>query len=143
MIGTGIWEFNLGLMLIWCEILKPMFSSRFFLRLALLLLLAVTISYAQAPGTTTSGPLAVEPGVIHFEDVARQAELNFLNVSGGNGAVIFDYDNDGWPDIYLPNGSIVEGFAKDQEPTGRLYHSECSSPRRIDSHVPCRPLKPP
>ena len=112
-----------------------MFSSRFFLRLALLLLLAVTISYAQAPGTTKSGPLAVEPGVIHFEDVARQAKLNFLNVSGGtvhkefiiettgNGAVIFDYDNDGWPDIYLPNGSIVEGFAKDQEPTGRLYHN--------------------
>jgi hypothetical protein len=135
MIGTGIWEFNLELMLIWCEILKPMFSARFFLRLALLLLLAVTISYAQAPGTTRSGPLAVEPGVIHFEDVARQAELNFLNVSGGtvhkefiiettgNGAVIFDYDNDGWPDIYLPNGSIVEGFAKDQEPTGHLYHN--------------------
>jgi hypothetical protein len=24
------------------------------------------------------------------------------------------------PDIYLPNGSIVEGFAKDQEPTGHL-----------------------
>jgi hypothetical protein len=83
MIATGIWEFNLGLMLIWYEILKPMFSSRSFLRLALLLLLVVTISYAQALGTTKSGPLAVEPGVIHFEDVARQAELNFLNVSGG------------------------------------------------------------
>jgi hypothetical protein len=115
MIGTGVWEFNLGLLLIWCEILKPMFSSRFFPRLARFLLLAVTISYAQAPGTTKSGPLAVEPGVIHFEDVARQAELNFLKVSGGtvhkefiiettgNGAVIFDYDNDGWPDIYLPD----------------------------------------
>jgi hypothetical protein len=60
-----------------------MFSSRFFLRLALLLLLAVTISYAQAPGATKSGPLVVEPGVVHFGDVARQVELNFLNVSGG------------------------------------------------------------
>ena len=62
----------------------------------------------SGPWTTKSGPLAVEPGVIHFEDVARQAELNFLNVWGGtvhkefiiettgNGAVIFDYDNDGF-----------------------------------------------
>jgi hypothetical protein len=44
----------------------------------------------------------------------------FIIETTGNGAVIFDYDNDGWPDIYLPNGSILEGFAKDQEPTGHL-----------------------
>ena len=61
-------------MLIWCEILKPMFSSRFFLRLALLLFWYHFI-----------GPvLSLAPAVpVFLEDVARQAKLNFLNVSSG------------------------------------------------------------
>ncbi|MGC1593827.1 MAG: VCBS repeat-containing protein, partial [Candidatus Acidiferrales bacterium] len=47
----------------------------------------------------------------------------FIIETTGNGSVIFDYDNDGWPDIFLPNGSTVEGFAKGKEPTGHLYHN--------------------
>jgi enediyne biosynthesis protein E4 len=77
----------------------------------------------------------VNPGEAHFEDIARQAGLTSLNVYGGdthkefiiettgNGAVIFDYDNDGWPDIFLPNGSTIEGFPKGKAPTGHLYHN--------------------
>src|ERR1700688_1108149 len=77
----------------------------------------------------------VRPGIVHFEDIAQQAGLTALNVYGGdthkefiiettgNGAIIFDYDNDGWPDVFLPNGSTVEGFPKDQAPTGHLYHN--------------------
>jgi hypothetical protein len=77
----------------------------------------------------------VKPGAIHFEDIAPQAGLSALNVYGGgihkefiiettgNGAIIFDYDNDGWPDIFLPNGSTVEGFTSDKAPTGHLYHN--------------------
>jgi enediyne biosynthesis protein E4 len=72
---------------------------------------------------------------IHFIDIARQLGLTMMNVNGGDrhktfliettgsGAVIFDYDNDGWPDIYLPNGSTIEGFAPDKAPTGHLYHN--------------------
>jgi enediyne biosynthesis protein E4 len=75
------------------------------------------------------------PGAVHFIDIARQVGLTRINVSGGdthkefiiettgNGAVIFDYDNDGWPDIFLPNGSTVEGFAPDKAPIGALYHN--------------------
>ena len=47
----------------------------------------------------------------------------FIIETTGNGAIIFDYDNDGWPDIYLPNGSTIEGFPKDKAPTGHLYHN--------------------
>ena len=72
---------------------------------------------------------------IHFVDIARQAGLTMMNVNGGDshktfliettgsGVVIFDYDNDGWPDIYLPNGSTIEGFPPDKAPTGHLYHN--------------------
>jgi enediyne biosynthesis protein E4 len=77
----------------------------------------------------------IQPGRVHFEDIAAQAGLTSLNVYGGdthkefiiettgNGAVIFDYDNDGWPDIFLPNGSTIEGFPKGKEPTSHLYHN--------------------
>jgi hypothetical protein len=90
------------------------------------------------PGSATKP--RVQPGAVRFEDIAPQAGLSALNVYGGdahkefiiettgNGAVIFDYDNDGWPDIFLPNGSTVEsstveGSSKDKAPTGHLYHN--------------------
>jgi hypothetical protein len=69
-----------------------------------------------------------KPAEVHLEDIASQAGLTALNVYGGdthkefiiettgNGAVIFDYDNDGWPDIFLPRTgsrgiSILLSFA--------------------------------
>src|ERR1700722_132053 len=82
-----------------------------------------------------SAPAAVKPGVVHFEDISRQAGITMQNFYGsdthkefiiettGNGSIIFDYDNDGWPDVFLPNGSTVEGFPKGKEPTGHLYHN--------------------
>jgi enediyne biosynthesis protein E4 len=105
------------------------------------LLLFVVLSVLRpdlAPQTTQlpkhTSP-AVKPGPVHFEDIARQAGLTALNVYGGdthkefiiettgNGAIIFDYDNDGWPDIYLPNGSTIEGFRDNKAPTAHLYHN--------------------
>ena len=90
---------------------------------------------AQTTQPVKTATARVKPGDVHFEDIASQAGLSALNVYGGdthkefiiettgNGAIIFDYDNDGWPDIFLPNGSTVEGFPKDKAPTGHLYHN--------------------
>jgi enediyne biosynthesis protein E4 len=94
------------------------------------------IAFARTPNPLKDHQANVKPNAVHFEDIARQAGLTALNSYGGdkhkefiiestgNGAVIFDYDNDGWPDIFLPNGSQVEGFPKGQEPTGHLYHND-------------------
>ena len=88
---------------------------------------------AQHPQPHESPP--AKSGAVQFEDIAHQAKLTALDVYGGekkkefiiettgNGAAIFDYDNDGWPDIFLPNGSTVEGFAPGGAPTGHLYHN--------------------
>ena len=109
-------------------------GSRSVLLLAVLSLLTAWLA-AQATQPTKPATPKVKPGEVHFADIAQQAGLSALNVYGGdthkefiiettgNGAVIFDYDNDGWPDIFLPNGSTVEGFPKDKAPTGHLYHN--------------------
>jgi len=41
----------------------------------------------------------------------------------GTGVAIFDYDNDGWPDIFLVNGTTLEGPAKGKAPTNHLYRN--------------------
>ncbi|HUK24616.1 MAG TPA: CRTAC1 family protein [Terriglobales bacterium] len=102
-------------------------------------LFAAVLALGARVGSQTNPPVEkpekLAPGEVHFEEIARQAGLTAMNVYGGdthkefiiettgNGAIIFDYDNDGWPDIFLPNGSTVEGFSKDRAPTGHLYHN--------------------
>src|SRR3989475_1641080 len=73
--------------------------------------------------------------IARFTDIAQKAGLTMKNVLGcvetkksiieitGTGVAIFDYDNDGWPDIFIVNGTKLEGFAPGQAPTNHLYHN--------------------
>jgi len=70
---------------------------------------------------------------ISFVNVAKESGLNAKTVFGGEhknkyllettgcGVAFYDYDNDGWVDIFLVNGSRLEGFASGQEPTSHLF----------------------
>src|SRR5690348_12733714 len=70
-----------------------------------------------------------------FIDNAEKAGLTMTNVFGGvntkkyiiettgTGVAIFDYDNDGWPDIFFVNGTTLEGFPAGQAPTNHLYRN--------------------
>ena len=86
-------------------------------------------------------PLALEaaasnPGSspVQFVDVAQRAGLTIPNVWGGvdrkrviietkgSGLAFFDYDGDGWLDIYLTNGNRLGAhWPAGQEPTSHLY----------------------
>jgi len=72
--------------------------------------------------------------IAEFRDIAQKAGLTAANVFGGKdtstyilestgtGVAIFDYDNDGWPDIFLVNGTTVTGLAE-SAPTNHLYRN--------------------
>src|SRR5437764_13932925 len=100
-------------------------------RLVILLCLSVLPSTAQpskSPAPTDSVP-------VHFTDIAEKAGLTMTNVFGGvdakkyiiettgTGIAVFDYDNDGWPDVFFVNGTTLEGFPKGKAPTNHLYRN--------------------
>ena len=70
-----------------------------------------------------------------FTDVARDAGLVAVTTFGGQrtnkyllettgcGVVAFDYDNDGWLDLFFVNGTTLEGFPAGKEPTSHLYRN--------------------
>ena len=78
----------------------------------------------------------VDSGPVVFQDVAEKAglttwrhvmgteELRFIIETIGSGVAIIDYDNDGWPDIYLVNGSTYDAIAgKATLPHAALFHN--------------------
>ncbi len=72
---------------------------------------------------------------ISFLNVARESGLNAKTIFGGEhknkyllettgcGVAFYDYDNDGWLDIFLVNGSRLEGFPAGTEPTSHLFRN--------------------
>ena len=118
-----------------------MFSSRRgFLkslsRSALVLSLEDVFSLVRTTNSNaaSNNALAESPPLgVTFLDVAKQSGLNAKTIYGGEhknkyllettgcGIAFYDYDNDGWLDIFLVNGSRLEGFPKGQEPISRLF----------------------
>ena len=78
------------------------------------------------------------PFPVNFVDVAQEAGLRMRFTSGndeakkyiieanGTGVAFFDYDGDGRQDVFLVNGSRLEGFADGKAPTNHLYRNEGS-----------------
>jgi len=75
------------------------------------------------------------PWPVSFSDVAAEAGLTTKFTSGnekkkqfvieanGSGVAFLDFDNDGRQDIFLVNGSRLEGFPAGQAPTNKLYRN--------------------
>jgi hypothetical protein len=105
-------------------------------RSALVLSLEDVFSLVRTPlaqGTRANATPDSSPLGVNFLDVAKESGLNAKTIYGGEhknkyllettgcGVAFYDYDNDGWLDIFLVNGTRLEGFPKGQEPISRLF----------------------
>jgi hypothetical protein len=72
---------------------------------------------------------------VTFADVTAAAGLQTRIVYGasgrntyilettGTGVAFLDYDKDGWSDVFLVNGSMLDGFTRGQEPSNHLFRN--------------------
>jgi enediyne biosynthesis protein E4 len=95
----------------------------------MLLLFCAAPLLAQAQSTK---PSAAAP-TITFRDITQQAGIHFVHNNGafgkkylpetmGPGVAFIDYDNDGWPDIFIVNGTDWPGHPS-KHSTPKLYHN--------------------
>jgi hypothetical protein len=95
---------------------------------------APTSHDARKPPVTASG--FVESGPVVFQDVTKAAGLSgwkhtmgaadkgLIVDTNGSGVGLIDYDNDGWLDIYLVNGSTFNALdGKVEPPHAALFHN--------------------
>ena len=88
--------------------------------------------FFQAAANPEQKPPSADLG-ISFLDVAREGGLNAKTIYGGEhknkyllettgcGVAFYDFDNDGWLDIFLVNGSRLEEFAPERAPCSYLF----------------------
>ena len=96
-----------------------------------MLLLAAALTVSGQTRLPPSGTLGFA-----FSEVAAAAGLSAVTVYGGTrtnryllettgtGVAAFDYDGDGWLDLFVVNGTTLEGFPKGQEPASHLYRNK-------------------
>ncbi|WP_263382565.1 CRTAC1 family protein [Granulicella arctica] len=98
------------------------------------LLIAVTASVATL-AQQPYAPSGEHPAPAWFVDEAGKAGITVRNVNGsvdtkryiiettGSGVAILDYDRDGWPDIFLVNGTTMQGAQSSEQATSHLFHN--------------------
>ncbi len=110
------------------------FKKRPSLRAAWALLAFPVFPAALTPGFPPQELRPSKP-LARFTDDSAKAGLTMKNVFGGvetkkyiiettgTGVAIFDYDNDGWPDIFIVNGTTLETLPSATSPSNHLYHN--------------------
>jgi hypothetical protein len=105
--------------------LKPL-GQIVWLACILVIALAATVAF---PAGQRGSPARPADSPVRFVDIASSAGLDFHHVNGASaerhlpeimsgGGLFFDYDNDGWVDIFLVDG----GSLADPAVAGRARH---------------------
>ncbi len=109
-------------------------STRRILLVAILPLASLCLAAAWRVAKSAAGSMN-DPYGVKFTNVARAAGITHKTVYGderknkyllettGCGVAWFDYDNDGWLDLFFVNGTRLGGFQKGEAPTNRLYRN--------------------
>jgi enediyne biosynthesis protein E4 len=98
------------------------------------------LALAQGPATRNAPPVprsapSGKPFPVRFTDVARAMGLHmkftygderkkqYILEANGSGVAFLDYDNDGFQDVFLVNGSSFQDLPRGQAPTNHLYRN--------------------
>jgi len=84
-------------------------------------LLAMT---ATAPATGFFSDVTGPAGLSGARTVSGSAAKDYILETIGTGVAAFDYDNDGWQDLFFVNGSRLEGFPPGDEPVQKLFRNK-------------------
>jgi hypothetical protein len=82
-----------------------------------------------AGGIVLSGPVIFEDisekaGLTHWTHKMGTPEKKYIIDTNGSGVGLIDYDNDGWLDIYVVNGSTFDALdGKETPPHAALFHN--------------------
>jgi hypothetical protein len=102
------------------------------------LLAAIAFSQEQHPAAPPPPPNAKktqckERPVPQLEDVTQKAGIRFRHIANplstyivesmSGGVILWDYDRDGWLDIYFTNAPTVEMALRKGSARGALYHN--------------------
>jgi enediyne biosynthesis protein E4 len=86
---------------------------------------------STAPLSNTAGSFALD----QFEEVSAKAGIHFtltsggpekryiIEAKGGGGVAWIDYDNDGFPDLFLVNGTTYGQWRRQANPRSALFHN--------------------
>ena len=99
-------------------------------RAAICVALALTLTHPAAAGGQRSAPGGPDAVKVTFRSAAQAAGIDHTHTNGaspekylvetmGSGALLFDYDNDGWLDVFLVDG----GSLVDRGVAGRAAHA--------------------
>lgn len=97
------------------------------MRLLLFLLIPSLILIGQASSGGNDFPaftdIAAQAGLVHPSIYGGIERKRYIIETNGCGVAFYDYDRDGWMDLLVLSGTRLEGFAKGEEPTMRLYRN--------------------
>jgi len=92
------------------------------------------VATRNAPAASREA-LSGRPFYAKFQDMAKVSGLTmpitvgnplskkYIVEANGTGLAAIDYDRDGWMDLFVVNGSRLEGFGQAAPPTNRLYRN--------------------
>jgi len=85
------------------------------------------------PPPGAKSPRCVHRAIPQLEDITAKSGITFSHASSADkryifesmsgGVVIFDYDRDGWPDIYFTNAPTIRMALDGKTAMGALYHN--------------------